>query len=136
MMKSSKMLIPDAVDVPGNSSNADVDNNNENAEADADAPDEPDAREHADVDAAVILDSETAPPTAGPSRSTAGAPTSNEACMVCHTAPRVNIIIPCCHYGICDTCKEQLEIRAPFPWDRKCPYCRKSNVNFVRMHSV
>lgn len=53
-------------------------------------------------------------------------------CFVCKVADRVFTVVPCGHYGVCESCKTQLEVFGR----KKCPYCRHANVSFVLLRNV
>lgn len=44
-----------------------------------------------------------------------------EECIVCMSAARDTLILPCRHFSVCSTCAESLKSQA-----RKCPICRQS----------
>jgi len=57
-------------------------------------------------------------------------------CFVCYNEQKEFLVSPCGHWGVCNSCRQELENLEPIRSLRRCPFCREYDAVFLKPRDV
>ena len=82
----------------------------------------------------IYTDYQTSTDQKGKSKGEANA--ADLACVVCYTAPKDTVCLPCIHLCICKSCSEIIKhMDADSNMRNRCPMCRHMSTHFIQINS-